>query len=181
MKWYKEKYVNRRDWLVEHVELLNLTAEEFQLLIIIDYFNSFSEEISQEKLCNKMNLSQKKMDNLLAVLISKKYLKIQVSKKGVHFLLDDLYETKVAHLENALNQNIHDLFESEFGRPLTQSEMEQLNQWVKNEDKELIIYALKEASAYQKLSLNYIAKVLKSWKEKGVTVEKIEKGVSFGN
>ncbi len=176
MKWYKQNYVQRRDWILEHIELLNLSSSEFQLIMLIDYWNSNGEEIVQEKLCKKMGIDQSKVDKLLSLLMAKKYLKIQPSSTGAKFILDGLYETEVARVENVLNQSVHDVFESEFARPLTQQEMEQLNHWVKQENSKLVIYALKEASMYQALSFKYIDKILRAWREKGVTVEKIERG-----
>ncbi len=176
MEWYKQKYVQRRDWIIEYAELLNLTAEEFQMVMLIDYYNAHNEVINQEMLCMKMKINQARLDTLLSVLMAKNYLKISRGSKGIEFSLEGLFKTNVARVEQVVNQNIHDVFESEFKRPLTQQEMEQLNKWVKAEDSKLIIYALKEASIYQKLSFNYIAKILMSWKEKGITVEKIENG-----
>lgn len=176
MKWYKTNYVQRRDWVLEHCELLNLTSDEFRVILLIDFFNTNKEEITSEILCKKMGCTQNQLDKVLNLLMAKKYLTIKASSNGVVFSLDGLFEVEVARTQAGLNQSVHDLFEAEFGRPLSQSEMEQLNQWIKQEDSRIVIYALKEASMYQSLNFKYIAKVLNTWREKGVTVEKIERG-----
>jgi DnaD/phage-associated family protein len=69
-----------------------------------------------------------------------------------------------------------EVFETEFGRPLSNREMEKLSDWNKVTDKKLILYALREASAYQALNMNYIDKILKDWKDSGLTAQMIEEG-----
>ena len=67
-----------------------------------------------------------------------------------------------------------ELFEEEFGRPLSPNEMEKINEWNRDNEKKLIIFALREASAYGRLNFPYIDKILYTWKEKGITADKIE-------
>ena len=43
-------------------------------------------------------------------------------------------------------------------------------------DKQMIIYALRTASAYQKMNLAYIDKILCNWRDKNVSLEMIEAG-----
>ena len=53
-------------------------------------------------------------------------------------------------------------------------EMTKISDWNRTTDKKLILYALRQASAYQHLSINYIDKILNDWKTEGRTVEMIE-------
>ncbi len=179
MTWYTENYVNRRDWILEYAELLNLTKEELVCVLMIDYFNSNHLEITQTILCKKLSVKQEELDKILGLLSAKRYLSIQVVGGKVDFSLNGLFETKVARVQTAINATLFDLFESEFGRPLSQNEMEELNKWIREMDSKLITYALKEASMYNAVNFKYIGKILRTWKEKGVTVEKIEKGDSI--
>ncbi len=45
----------------------------------------------------------------------------------------------------AFDQSLFDLFESEFGRPLSQMELQRMADWLKDYEQKLICYALREA------------------------------------
>ena len=53
--------------------------------------------------------------------------------------------------------------------------MEKISEWSQTTEKKMIIYALREAVIYQKMSMGYIDGVLRDWKNKGITVEQLEK------
>ena len=55
-------------------------------------------------------------------------------------------------------------------------EMQKIAEWNRTTDKKMIFYALREASAYQKLSFSYIDKILQDWKNKGLTLKQIDEG-----
>lgn len=76
----------------------------------------------------------------------------------------------------ATTTEIYNLFEDEFSRPLSQREMQVLSEWCQRYDQKMIVYALKEASLYRSLSVEYVQSVLHSWKQKGFTTEDIESG-----
>ena len=64
--------------------------------------------------------------------------------------------------------NVFEIFEREFGRPLSPMEFEIIDDWLnQNISKELIIEALREAIYNGAKSLRYISKILISWQEKG--------------
>jgi initiation of chromosome replication len=87
--------------------------------------------------------------------------------------LSGLFETDVARVENILDRSLIDTFETEFGRTLSQNEMQKISDWNKVTDKRLIIAALREASAYQHLNLGYIEKILSDWKQKKITADSV--------
>ena len=35
MKWYEQKYVNHRDWILDNIELLNLTHTDLITVLVI--------------------------------------------------------------------------------------------------------------------------------------------------
>lgn len=176
MKWYEQKYVNHRDWILDNLQLLGMSSDETVMVLLIDFMNEHHEKITMEALSQKSGLSMEKTDEVISVLCAKKYLEIRVSSQSVHFLLNGLFETDIARDERILDSSLFDIFESEFKRPLTNNEMQKISDWNKTTDKKLIIYALREASAYQKMSLPYIEKILSEWKEKGVTAEMLDEG-----
>lgn len=173
MKWYEQKYVNHRDWILDHLEFLGLSSDETIIVLLIDFMNQNHEEITMEALRRKTGQSMDELDRVISVLCAKKYLEIKASSRQVRFLLDGLFETDTARDEKIMDASLFDAFESELARPLSSKEMERISEWNRTTDKKLILYALREASAYQKLSLNYIERILNEWKAKGVTAESI--------
>ncbi len=176
MKWYEQKFVNRRDWILENCQLLGLDSNEFELVMLIDYFNEHHEPITMETLHQKTGMTLDEVDRTISVLCAKKYLEIRASAANVCFSLNGMFETDVARSERILDSSLFSVFEGEFGRPLSHQEMEKISDWNRTTDKKMIIYALREASAYQKLNVAYIDKILSEWKNKGLTLQQIEEG-----
>ena len=176
MKWYEQKFVNRRDWILENCQLLGLDSNEFQLVMLIDFLNEHHEPISMETLHRKTGMSLDEVDRTISVLCAKKYLEIRASAANVCFSLNGMFETDVARSERILDSSLFSVFEGEFGRPLSNQEMEKISDWNRTTDKKMIIYALREASAYQKLNVAYIDRILSDWKNKGLTLQQIEEG-----
>jgi DNA replication protein len=174
MKWYEQNFVNRRDWILDHLELLGLEADETVLVLLIDFFNEHNIPVTMEILHKKTGLTMDQVDQSISTLCAKKYLEIRASAKKVRFILNGLFETDTARSERVLDSSLFDTFETEFGRPLSNMEMTKISDWNRTTDKKLILYALRQASAYQHLSINYIDKILNDWKTEGRTVEMIE-------
>ncbi len=174
MKWYEEKFVNHRDWILDHLDLLQIGTTEAMLVMLIDFMNQYQVPITMNELAKKLHLTEDEIDRSVSVLCAKKYLEIKASKQGVFWSLAGLFEADMAREANILDSSLIDVFESEFGRPLNPNEMEKISEWNRTTEKKLIFYALREASIYQKLSIPYIDKILKTWKEEGKTVQRIE-------
>ncbi|MCI5724221.1 MAG: DnaD domain protein [Erysipelotrichaceae bacterium] len=175
MKWYEQKYVNRRDWLLDKSSLLGMSPQEMIVVLLIDFMNEHRMEITMDALGEKTGLSTEELNRIISALCAKKYLLIKASARAVVFDLSGLYETDTARVENILDRSLFETFESEFGRLLSQKEMEKISDWNQVTDKRLIIAALREASAYQHLNLGYIEKILSEWKEKGITMDSLSK------
>ena len=175
MKWYEQRYVSHRDWILDNMESLGLDINEAMLVLLIDFFNEHNIEITLEDLCKKTNKTKDEMDQIISNLTAKKYLDIYSAGSMVKWSLNGLFEADRPNSVKVVDRDLFDTFESEFGRPLTEREMVKLNEWAKTTDKTMIIYALREASLYQVLSMPYIDKVLSSWKKKGYTGKTIEK------
>lgn len=176
MKWYEQRYVNRRDWVLDHLEYLGLSERETVLVLLMDFMNENRIPITIEALAQKTGMSEKDVDETVSVLYAKKYLDIRASGKRVSFRLDGLYETDVAREENVIDRSVFELFESELKRPLTQKDMEKITDWNRTYEKRLIILALREASIYQTVTLPYIDKILRDWSAKGLRAQMIEQG-----
>ena len=178
MKWYEQNYVNHRDWILDHLDCLGLDEKETILVLLIDFFNEHHIEITLEALSKKTGMPSELVNQEISVLCAKKYLEIRASSRMISYRLNGLFETNTARDREIMDTSLFDVFETEFGRPLSQPEMQKISDWNRSIDRHLIIYALREASAYQKLNLTYIERILKDWQDKGYTAETIEKGRS---
>ena len=176
MKWYEQKYVNHRDWILDHLESLGLSPEETVMVLLIDFLNQHRIEITMELLASKSGLSPERTDQVISVLCAKEYLKIHASSRKVSFQLNGLFETDTAKSEKILETSLFELFEKEFGRALNNKEMQKISDWNRTIDRRMIILALREASMYKKLNLSYIEAIISNWNKKGYTPEMIEEG-----
>jgi DNA replication protein len=176
MKWYEQRFVSRRDWVIEHQEYLGLSEKEFMIVLMIDFMSEHRIPISIDALAQKTCMPAKEVDETVSLLCAKKYLDIRASGKRISFRLDGLYDTEVAREAGMIDRSVFDLFESELKRPLTQKDMERISDWNRTYEKRMIILALREASMYQKVSIPYIDSILREWTKKNYTSEMIEQG-----
>lgn len=175
-KWYKTTYVNRRDWILENFDCFGFGPQEGLLCLVIDYLNANNIDISYDILCNKTGMKKDEVDSIISVLVAKRYLELKILNNAIKFNLDGLFDTEVKKTKVATNNKVFELFESEFARPLSPTEMEKLIDLVSYYDTKMILYALKYASMYKKLSMAYIEAILKDFKEKGITIKKLDEG-----
>lgn len=157
MELYKQKYFNHRNWILENISSLNLTVNETVILLLIDFFNEFNEDINIGKLASSANLEQSEVDKTVSLLCSKGYLNIESQQGRIIFNIDAIYSQ-----HNILNdgKDIYGLFEGEFNRMMSRKELETISEWIRIYPHEEIVNALREASINKKLSIGYIDKIL---------------------
>ena len=172
MKWYEQNYVSHRDWILDHLRILNLTPQEFMLVMTVDFMNEHRMPITMETLSRQTGISQQECDRVISVLCAKQYLQIRACNQDVRFVLDGLFETETARTERVMDQSLYDLFETEFSRPLNPREMEKISEWNSIYGKKMIVQALREASAYRHLNTAYIDRILQEWKKNGANAGK---------
>ena len=160
MKWYETNYASHRDWIFDNMENLGLSNDEVMVALLIDFCNEKKVKISIEALAKKMHSDFESINQILNSLCAKAYLVIKTSGKGIRYDLSGLFEINVEQRVRIQEGSLFDLFESEFKRPLSRKEMEQVNEFLKQWDKKQVVHALKEASMYQKVSMAYIHKIL---------------------
>lgn len=176
MKLYNAPFFNRRNWIMEHMEKLDLTQQELLLVLCIDYMNEFNQIIDINALSKKMKLEGAVVDDLLNALINKGYLTMQMGNRKMLYNIDRIFIQKEDAQPCASNElkNLFTLYEKEFKRPLSQRESEMLSEWIELYELKLIEYALREAIIYNTLNFAYINKILVNWKEKNVTAKMYE-------
>ena len=154
------------------IKEFNLESEEQLLLLYL--YNNDKCIFDPNKICNEMNVM-----TYISNLSDKKLLSINMVKdeKGIMQEVIDLsmlYEKitiKIIELLNTKeenNLNIHELIENEFGRGLSPMEHEMIEDWERENSKDLIKEAVKEASINGVTNLRYIDKILFDWNKSGI-------------
>lgn len=162
-------------FLTKNYNKLDLSLDEFMLLI---YFINSKDNITFDinKIKEDMNLESSNVLELINSLNEKNYIAIETKKNnGIieEFISLDLFYNKMTSMlldgeKEENNTDIYSLFEKEFGRTLSPSEYEQINNWIENDiSEELIKEALKEASLSNVHTVRYIDSILFTWTKKG--------------
>lgn len=170
-----ERYINRQDWLLDHLQSLNVSALEGLILLQLEALIRHHEPVQPEQLALRCNVSLKELDGALTKLIQKKYVSLVTTHSSVEYRIDGLFSETTMSLDS-LDQSLVALFETEFKRPLAPVEIEKLNDWLRKIPQEMIIHALREAVIYKKLNLNYIDRILVRWLNDSITVEDLNAG-----
>ena len=163
-KWYKQPYFNRKAWILENFEKLNLSCDEVVLLLLIDYSKENKKAISYEYLMNKLNTDSKKIDKIIEKLVSKKYLTITPNSKGVSFDIDGIFEFDPEKYEVSENKDVFEVAEDLMKRPLSPNELQRLSDLLDEFKPNKIIDAIRMAEAYRKSSIAYVESILRNAK-----------------
>ena len=176
MKLVNAPYFNRRNWLFEQMENLDLTSEELLVVLCIDYMNEFKQFIDIASLSKKLKMDGSDVDDLLNNLIAKGYVRMEMGNRCMLFNIDRVFLQKEDDQPCHENEfkNLFVLYENEFKRPLSQRESETLSEWIALYDLKLIEYALREAIIYNSVNFNYINKILINWKENNFSAKSYE-------
>ncbi len=174
-KWWNKRFINRRDWILDNLTELSLTSDETLVILMIDFLNQHMITITHGILAEKFKKDSDEIDDILSHLTAKGYLSLQFDQGKIIFSIDGVFDD---HKEKsiAFDQSMFDLFESEFGRPLSQTELQRMSDWLENYDQKLIGYALREAVTYDRKSFDYIDRILVEWKKTGMSAEQYERG-----
>ena len=145
---------------------LSLSDQESHLLLLIYTFSSLRKKmITPTLLLQYSSLTPQEMDHVLESLLHKKWISNNFIKR--------LLEKEEEVVEEKMN--LVDVFEEEFGRPLTPMELESIKEWVQGGYSEEMIYkALKEAVKSNVSSLRYIEGILINWAQNGIKERYIE-------
>ena len=156
--WWKKPYINRRDWVLENLGSLSLNGTEAMVVLMVDFLNEQKAEISLEVLSDRTGISIDAIDESIQSLVSKSFLNFEVKDKTLLFSIDGIFDDNL-HYEH-VDTNIFNTFETEFGRLLSQNELQLLNTWLQKYSQEDILDALSSAIIYKKVSMQYINAIL---------------------
>lgn len=173
MDW-NAPYIDRRMWILDHLQDLHVNSDEALLLLLIDFMNGTGQSISHEALSEKIKLDVDQIEDLFMSLSDKGYLRIEFKEGQLHFRIDGVFEVKEEGVP--LQHSLVEQFEMSFQRTLSSSEMQRILNMGDVYDPRRVVCALNEAVVYEKLSLDYVEKILISWMNKGLSVEDVENG-----
>ena len=136
MKWYEQKYVNHRDWILDQMGLLGMDSTELVVVLLIDFMNQNHIEITMDALREKTGIQEVGIKPCYFCTLCKEVFKDKSFRKSCCLLTyQDYFETDIARVENILDRSLIDTFETEFGRTLSQNEMQKISDWNKVTDK----------------------------------------------
>lgn len=170
-----------RPFLFKIIKEQNLNVNEVLLLIYLS--NQEHPELDLKLINRVTSLNNEEILSSFSSLSKKNLIKTIIKKDGdrvtEEITLEGLYMIGANNInkviEKSHEQNIFELFESEFGRTLSPIEGEIINAWINSGmDEEIIKEALKEATYNGVSNLRYIDKIIYEWNKKGYkTVEEI--------
>jgi DnaD/phage-associated family protein len=164
-KWYKESYFDREKWILENFNKLNLDAEETLLLLLIDLCKTSRKAITYDYLTEKLHKTTREIDRIIASLVAKHYLKLSTNSKGLVFDIEGIFEFDPDKYEIAENKDLYDTTEEVFGRPLSSSELQKMNDLINEFGQNAFIDALRISEAQRKVKMAYIEGILRNEKK----------------
>lgn len=171
----KDKDYIFKKQLFKIIKEYKLTLNE--LLLLIYFLNQDKLELDTSYMNKVTLMDEKEILESFTSLTEKGLITINMNKTkdgkiNEEIDLSNLYRAIVSDLNSSIKnknqKNIFEIFEKEFGRPLSPMEYEMISEWVKsgmNED--LIIGALKEATFSGVSNLRYIDRIIYEWGRKG--------------
>lgn len=191
--WIKDGFTSVPNILLDQFHQLELSGDEMVLLLyIFSQINRGKSSEDMTRTSSDLGWSSHKVSDNLSQLMNKDYLQIELvpnkeGKQADHYTLRPLFDKldeinfqqsaqstqsipNTKKLPSNEGLNIVTSFEQEFGRQLTQIELETLNDWVNisKYDEKLVQLALKQAVLNQALSLKYIDRILLNWEKKNI-------------
>lgn len=173
--WYAP-WFNRTRWFFENVERFSLEPNEILLILALIHLQETESSTSPERLPALTGMSAVLCDDVINSLAEKGCLTMDLRNRDVELKLDVLLEFGAGDLLH-VSKGVLGEVEAEFGRLLSGSEMETISRLAQDHSEETILHALDECAAYDKRSVAYLESVLRSWKEKGLSDEEIERGI----
>ena len=163
-KWYKESYFDRKNWILENFDKLNLNADETMLILLIDLCKQSRKAVTYEYLTQKLHKDSKDIDKMIASLVAKHYLKLTTNAKGLIFDIDGIFEFDPEKYEIQENRDLYDTVSEIFGKPLSSSEMQKMNDLIEEYGQKEFMQALRVSEAQRKVKMSYIEGILRNEK-----------------
>ena len=168
--------------LLENYKKLNIREDELATIFVVKHFIDHGNPfVNADLLSLKMTLDVKKIDEILANLLTRGFIEYVTKGKKTVTTLNPLIEKLFREYQLTISkdqkttstkakeelQNIYGQFEKLLARPLSQVEFSKIREWVSyGYTDEMIINALKEALSKGKKTLRSVDKILLSWEKR---------------
>ncbi|WP_026962481.1 DnaD domain protein [Alicyclobacillus herbarius] len=163
--------------LIQGCSALGLSPAEFVVLVQVITSVQTQEEsfLTPQELANRSGLSPREAGDAIGRLVSRGLLSIgeRLETDGTrtnYFDLSPLWQQlrgkpTSSYEASTVSKDPFQLFEEEFGRPLSGLEYEQIRQWLSQDGHPewMVVEALREAVLANKFSFKYIDRVLFEW------------------
>ena len=162
--------------IIKNYDKLQIEGLDFILLI---YLINQRDDISFNivKISNELNIKSSTLLESINNLNEKNYISIDMKKNennvieeyiSLELFYNKLYSLLLDNDEKERESDIFSVFEKEFGRTLSPTEINKINDWLENDiSEELIKEALREAIINGGNSIRYIDTILFNWIKKG--------------
>lgn len=194
-KWLKAGDTTVSNVLLAHYNEVGLNTEQLVLVLQLKSFIDAGNDFPDTDIISKrMQITSSDVFKLIHELINKKLLVIETGKNQDgktrdSYRLDLLWNKLTLVISQQENQQrvekqhlseqeLFQLFESEFGRPLSPIEMQTIGMWLDDDHYaiELIELALREAVLSQVYNLKYVDRILLNWERKNIrTKDQVDK------
>lgn len=174
--------------LLNHYYKIGMSHLEFVLYLqLVQHHEKGNDFPDLIVIGQQLGLSNDEVYRLIQSLMEKKIIKLVTTKTAegktadaydlspvytvlASYLTSQKQQTVVAQKEEEISA-LFQLFEQEFGRPLSPIELETIGHWLDDDqyEVEIIRLGLKEAVLNQAYSLKYIDRILLSWERKNMT------------
>ena len=161
-KWYQESYFDRRNWLMENFDKLNLSHDETLFILLAEFAKQAKKNITYEYLMTKLSLSIKDIDKIISSLVEKHYLELSTNSKGLVFKIDNIFEFDPSKYEIDENKDVFDILSEVFGKPFSSNDLQKINDLLETYGKDKLLEATRIAEANGKLRLPYIEGILRN-------------------
>ena len=163
-KWYQESYFDRKNWILENFDKLNLSSDETLLILLVDLCKTNRKYVTYDYLMSKLNRTSKQIDSIVASLVHKHYLKISSNSKGLIFDFDEIFEFDPEKYEISDNKDLFDTVSEVFGKPLSPTELQKISELSETYGEKKFIEALRLAEAKRTFKVAYIEGILRNEK-----------------
>ena len=179
--------------LLKNYHRIGLQSEEFLFVLQLHMAQLEGDTFPDlQMIAMDMGIKQDQIFQILDRLVTNGFIKIETTivngKKAdgynlypIYDLLGEYLKTQEKKYEEKTQekeiQSVYQLFEQEFGRPLSSIEFQRIGQWLEEDhyQPEILKLALREAVLNQAYSFNYVDRILLSWERKNLrTKQQVE-------
>ena len=175
--------IDFRYLLIENYKRLKINEDELATIFVIDHLiNQGNPFVTTDLLSLKMSLDIKKIDAILANLLTKGFFEYKKQGKKTVASLDPLKQRLYREFQIFLSReeeekasqemadaldNVYKQYEELLGRSLSPVEISRIHEWISSGyTPEIVIDALKEALSHNKKSIRSVDKILLSWSQR---------------